>query len=102
MDLMALADALLLPEDDLALATVLKSPLFGLDEDDLFALAWQRTGSLRAALRTQRRRGRAVRGRDAKLDRLAGWRAARFAVRVLCPRARPRTRAAAILRAARP
>ena len=38
MDLMALADALLLPEDDLALATVLKSPLFGLDEDDLFAL----------------------------------------------------------------
>ena len=30
MDLMVLADALLLPEDDLALATVLKSPLFGL------------------------------------------------------------------------
>ena len=30
MDLIALADALLLPEDDLALATVLKSPLFGL------------------------------------------------------------------------
>ena len=33
MDLLALADALLLPQDDLALATVLKSPLFGLDED---------------------------------------------------------------------
>ncbi len=31
MDLMALADALLLPEDDLALATVLRSPLFGFD-----------------------------------------------------------------------
>ena len=29
MDLMALADALLLPHDDLALATVLRSPLFG-------------------------------------------------------------------------
>ena len=29
MDLMALADALLLPQDDLALATVLRSPLFG-------------------------------------------------------------------------
>ena len=42
MDLLALADALLLPEDDLALATVLKSPLFGLTEDDLFALAWDR------------------------------------------------------------
>ncbi|MGA2124735.1 MAG: double-strand break repair helicase AddA [Xanthobacteraceae bacterium] len=50
MDLMALADALLLPEDDLALATVLRSPLFGLDEEALFALAWGRPGTLRAAL----------------------------------------------------
>src|SRR5262249_50568731 len=53
MDLMVLADALLLPADDLALATVLKSPLFGLDDDDLFALAWQREGTLRRALREQ-------------------------------------------------
>ena len=45
MDLMVLADALLLPEDDLALATVLKSPLFGFDDDDLFKLAWDRKGS---------------------------------------------------------
>ena len=51
MDLMALADALLLPEDDLALACVLKSPLFGLTEDQLFDLAWNRNGSLRAGLR---------------------------------------------------
>jgi ATP-dependent helicase/nuclease subunit A len=51
MDLMVLADALLLPEDDLALATVLRSPLFGLAEEDLFDLAWKRTGSLRDALR---------------------------------------------------
>jgi ATP-dependent helicase/nuclease subunit A len=51
MDLMSLADALLLPSDDLALATVLKSPLFGLDDDDLFAIAWKRTRSLRGALR---------------------------------------------------
>jgi ATP-dependent helicase/nuclease subunit A len=50
VDLMALADALLLPQDDLALAIALKSPLFGLDEDQLFALAWDREGSLRAAL----------------------------------------------------
>jgi ATP-dependent helicase/nuclease subunit A len=50
VDLMALADALLLPQDDLALATALKSPLFGFDDDRLFALAWQRRGSLRAAL----------------------------------------------------
>jgi len=42
MDLMALADALLLPDDDLALAVVLKSPLFGFDDDDLFRIAWDR------------------------------------------------------------
>jgi ATP-dependent helicase/nuclease subunit A len=50
IDLMNLADALLLPQDDLALAVALKSPLFGLDDDDLFALAWDRKGSLRRAL----------------------------------------------------
>jgi ATP-dependent helicase/nuclease subunit A len=50
IDLMNLADALLLPQDDLALAVALKSPLFGLDDDDLFKLAWQRRGSLRHAL----------------------------------------------------
>jgi ATP-dependent helicase/nuclease subunit A len=51
MDLLALGDALLLPDDDLALATVLKSPLFGLDEDQLFTLAYQRDGSLHSSLR---------------------------------------------------
>src|SRR5712671_6636695 len=50
IDLMNLADALLLPQDDLALAVALKSPLFGLNEDALFQLAWQRKGSLREAL----------------------------------------------------
>ena len=53
IDLMNLADALLLPQDDLALAIALKSPLFGLDDDDLFKLAWQRRGSLRDALTAQ-------------------------------------------------
>ncbi len=52
-DLMNLADALLLPQDDLALAVALKSPLFGLDDDELFKLACQRKGSLREALRQQ-------------------------------------------------
>jgi ATP-dependent helicase/nuclease subunit A len=51
MDLMALADCLLLPDDDLSLASVLKSPLFGLSEEQLFELAWDRKGSLRASLR---------------------------------------------------
>src|SRR3954469_9989871 len=50
IDLMNLADALLLPQDDLALAVALKSPLFGLDDDDLFTLARERKGSLRHAL----------------------------------------------------
>jgi ATP-dependent helicase/nuclease subunit A len=50
IDLMNLADALLLPQDDLALAVALKSPLFGLFDDDLFALAHGRNGTLRAAL----------------------------------------------------
>jgi ATP-dependent helicase/nuclease subunit A len=42
MDLIALGRAMLLPEDDLNLACLLKSPLVGFDEDDLFALAWDR------------------------------------------------------------
>jgi ATP-dependent helicase/nuclease subunit A len=50
MDLMALADALLLRDDDLALAEVLKSPLFGMSEEGLFALAYNRRGTLRHAL----------------------------------------------------
>src|SRR6266702_3882366 len=53
IDLMNLADALLLPQDDLALAVALKSPLFGLNDDDLFKLAWQRKGPLRHALTAQ-------------------------------------------------
>lgn len=53
IDLMNLADALLLPQDDLALAVALKSPLFGLDDDDLFQLAHDRKGSLRRALGEQ-------------------------------------------------
>ena len=53
MDLMALADVLLMPEDDLSLAVVLKSPLFGLDDDDLFELAFERRSSLWNALQAK-------------------------------------------------
>lgn len=49
-DLMALAGFLLLPEDDLALATVLKSPLFGFDDDDLMVIAPGRPRALWSAL----------------------------------------------------
>jgi ATP-dependent helicase/nuclease subunit A len=51
MDLVVLADALLLPQDDLALATVLRSPLFDISDEQLFALAFERRGSLWTALR---------------------------------------------------
>ena len=50
MDLIAAGRAALLPQDDLTLACVLKSPLIGLDDDDLIALAPERKGSLFAAL----------------------------------------------------
>ena len=55
MDLVALGEFLLLPDDDLTLATVLKGPLIGLDEDALFDLAYDRRVSLWAEL--TRRRG---------------------------------------------
>lgn len=44
-DLISLGRFLLLPNDDLALAEVLKSPLFGLDDDDLTTLCYNRGGA---------------------------------------------------------
>ncbi len=72
MDLMALADAILLPEDDLALAAVLRSPLFGFEDTDLFDIAWNRGRvSLRDAL-TQKSGERAIfASANALLDKLA-------------------------------
>ncbi|MFN4281684.1 MAG: double-strand break repair helicase AddA [Alphaproteobacteria bacterium] len=50
MDLIAFGQVLLLPDDDLTLATVLKSPLVGLDENQLFEIAHGRPGRLWDAL----------------------------------------------------
>jgi ATP-dependent helicase/nuclease subunit A len=50
-DLLAAARFVLLPQDDLNLACLLKSPLVGLSEEQLFTLAWKRTGHLWRALR---------------------------------------------------
>jgi ATP-dependent helicase/nuclease subunit A len=50
-DLMALADALLLPQDDLAFACLLTSPLGGLSDDSLMRLAVGRDGKLWETLR---------------------------------------------------
>lgn len=49
-DLLALLSFLSNPKDDYALAVVLRSPLLGLSEDDLFRLAHGRTGTLFEAL----------------------------------------------------
>ncbi|WP_421725162.1 double-strand break repair helicase AddA [Bauldia sp.] len=73
MDLMALGRVMLLPEDDLSLAAVLKSPLIGLDEDQLFAIAHGRgRRSLWQALREAARSEGGVFA-DAR-DRLETWR----------------------------
>ncbi len=72
MDLMAVGRFALMPEDDLNLAALLKSPLVGLIEDDLMAIAINRRGSLWRALQ-------AAGDGDARVteirDRLADWRA---------------------------
>ena len=57
-DLVALGRAMLLPEDDLNFACLLKSPLVGLDERALFDLAWNRGSAgllerLRAAAKSE-------------------------------------------------
>ncbi|WP_135081165.1 double-strand break repair helicase AddA [Terasakiella sp. SH-1] len=51
MDLVALGRFLLQPEDDLQLACVLKGPLIGFSDEDLFDLAHKRKGSLWSILR---------------------------------------------------
>ena len=71
-DLLALGDVMMLPEDDLQLAAVLKSPLCGFDEDDLFDLAHGRgQASLYTRLMTHRG-GKSKFGQVA--DQLADWR----------------------------
>ena len=53
-DLLAMARFVLLPQDDLNLACLLKSPLIGLDEDRLFTLAYDREGHLWRSLREKK------------------------------------------------
>jgi len=65
-DLLALCDVLLLPDDDLALAALLRSPLAGLTDDDLFELTWERPGTLWARLL-------ATRGGFTRAAAVAAW-----------------------------
>jgi ATP-dependent helicase/nuclease subunit A len=71
MDLLVLGDALLLPDDDLALATVLKSPLFGFDDEKLYKLAYQRKGPLRSVLRARVGEDTAFGAASSALDAMA-------------------------------
>jgi ATP-dependent helicase/nuclease subunit A len=71
VDLMALADALLLPQDDLALAIALKSPLFGFSDDLLFELAWNRRAGLRDTLAARAGDNAVFASADALLKRCA-------------------------------
>ena len=71
MDLLVLGDALLLPDDDLALATVLKSPLFGFSEEQLFTLAYGRKGPLRSVLRVKSGENPMFAATSAALDEFA-------------------------------
>ncbi|MBL8700264.1 MAG: double-strand break repair helicase AddA [Alphaproteobacteria bacterium] len=72
LDLVALGHFALLPEDDHSLACVLKSPLFGLDDDDLFALCHGRDGTLWSALRARAAERPAWQAAAAHLGELLG------------------------------
>ena len=101
-DLIALGDFLMLPEDDLALAAVLKSPLIGLDDDDLLALAPKRQGSLWQELIARAGHKRASGARPPRASKRWRARAAQSAaVRVLRGAARRRGHARAHAGAAR-
>jgi ATP-dependent helicase/nuclease subunit A len=70
MALLKLGVAQVLSADDLALATVLTGPLFGLDEGQLFTLAYQRKGPLRSVLRSKAGEDPAFAAASAALDSL--------------------------------
>ena len=70
-DLLALGDVMHLAEDDLQLAAVLKSPLFGMSEDQLYSLAYNRgKASLISRLMAHRGADDAL---GAMADQLARW-----------------------------
>ncbi|MFY7777733.1 MAG: double-strand break repair helicase AddA, partial [Elstera sp.] len=73
MDLLALGRFLLLPADDLSLACLLKSPLIGLTEEELFHAASDRGNqSLLSALRARAETHPALAAAEEKINR---WRA---------------------------
>ncbi|GAC1560479.1 MAG: double-strand break repair helicase AddA [Beijerinckiaceae bacterium] len=87
MDLAAAGQAALLPQDDLTLANVLKSPLIGLDDDDLLALAPGRAGAVIDALMTSPRATHAEAARRLALwqERARTWTPFDFFMQILGP-----------------
>ena len=70
MDLIAAGRFALLPDDDLNTAIILKSPLGGLDDDDVFYLAHGRAGSVWASLLAKRGEDRRF---ETAASRLESW-----------------------------
>lgn len=69
MDLVAAARVALMPDDDLGLAEVMKSPLLGLTDEDLILLAPNRAASLYAALRASEDLNHRI-----AVDKIGKWR----------------------------
>ena len=100
-DLMALADALLLPQDDLSFACLLTSPLGGLSDDSLMQLAIGRSGPLWETLRARAAERPEWDAAWACLRRLAGARRLRLAACAVRRGPGPAGRAGAVVRQAR-
>ena len=90
MDLIAAGRAALSPDDDLTLASALKSPLIGLDDDALLKLAARRSGSLADALAASDD-GFGGQSRP-PARRVAGAGQGAFSFRILCASPRRRRR----------
>lgn len=73
MDCLAALDFVLMPNDDLTLASLLKSPLIGLDEDALFHIAHARRSTLWRAMREAADEAGEGSAAGAARARLAGW-----------------------------
>lgn len=71
-DMMALGRFLIQPEDDLSLAAVLKSPIFQLSEDTLFALANDRPAGM-SLFESLRQHGQAAPELAGVADQLDAW-----------------------------
>jgi ATP-dependent helicase/nuclease subunit A len=75
-DMVALLDVLVSPQHDLSMARVLKSPLFGLDDDALVQIALQRAGSGQSwfeVLQKPEHLPHAVQGLGPVLVQYKGW-----------------------------